>query len=536
MVSTACPEATAVGAKVLERGGNAVDAAIAVGFALAVTYPTAGNIGGGGFFLVRTKEGETNFIDFREKAPLGASEKMYLDRWGKVVPQSSTLGHRAVGVPGTVSGLYKAYSLYATLSWEELVAPAIDLAEKGFPVNQELARSLRKLRKYMEEYPGLKKFQRPDGKPFLAENIFYQPQLAATLSRIAAGGPAEFYSGETARLIAREMEKGGGLITLDDLKRYRSVFREPVSGSYRGNQIISAPPPSSGGTVLLEILNILEGYEFSGQEFFSAPVVHRMIEAEKIAYADRARYLGDPDFIDIPVERLISKDYAARCRSAIGESAAPVKNITDGDSQPPESEETTHYSIIDSLGNAVAATITLNGAYGSKVVVEGAGFLLNNEMDDFSVKPGVQNIYGLVGGKANAIAPGKRMLSSMTPTMVLREGRIFLIAGTPGGSTIITTVAQMIVDIIDFNLNPQEAVAAPRFHNQWIPDLVYHEKEAFSPPLRADLERRGHKLKERSDIGDVQLILVNERGYYGVSDPRGGGRSRGVRKIERRLN
>lgn len=530
MVSTACPEATAVGVSVLESGGNAVDAAVATGFALAVTYPAAGNIGGGGFLLARLTDGKITFVDFREKAPSAASETMYLDERGEVIEGASTLGHRSAGVPGTVAGLYKAWKLHGSMSWEKLLAPAIRLAGEGFPINYELALSLRKLMKYDAQYPALKMFYRENGRPLVPEDVLIQPQLAMTLTMISSKGPDSFYRGRIASLIVQEMRRGGGLITLEDLRDYRALVREPLAGTYRGFDIVSAPPPSSGGVILLEILNILEGFDLGGEEPLSGRVVHWMVEAEKRAYRDRALYLGDPDFTDVPVSRLTSKNYAEKMRAGIGDSATPSARLGAAVLSDPESEETTHYSIVDSAGNAVAVTVTLNSSYGSKVIVGGAGFLLNNEMDDFSIKPGEPNIYGLTGGKANSVQARKRMLSSMTPTIVLKEGRPVLVLGTPGGSTIITTVAQIIVDIVDFCMSPSDAVSTARFHHQWLPDLIYYEKDAFPRALLEELGRRGHILEARESIGDAQVIMIRQEETCGVSDPRGGGRSIGHEK------
>ncbi len=526
MVSSACPEATAAGVRVLEAGGNAVDAAIAVGFALAVSYPSAGNIGGGGFMLVRLAPGETVFIDFREKAPMGAHRDMYLDADGNVIDDLSVRGHLASGVPGTVAGLWKAHRMYGSKGWKELLAPSLKLAEKGFAVSPYLAASLERLHARFEQYPCLAGFFDIKGGLLEAGDILIQPELAGTLELIADLGQDGFYRGRTARMIADEMCGGGGLITEEDLASYKAVVRRPVEGSYRGFDIISAPPPSSGGIVLLEILNILEGYDMDGGR--DMETLHQVVEAERRAYADRARWLGDPDFIDIPVDNLISKDYAAELRKNIRSAATPSVELDGGGAAAPESEETTHYSVVDAEGNAVAVTTTLNGSYGSSVVVGGAGFLMNNEMDDFSVKPGVPNMYGLIGGEANAIEPGKRMLSSMTPTIVVKNGETWFVLGTPGGSTIITTVAQVMMNIIDFGMGPLEAVISPRYHHQWSPDLVYFEKDGLSDDEREGLEKKGHELRERSPIGDVQLIMKEGNSLTGVSDPRRGGLSRGT--------
>lgn len=532
MVVTACPYASSVGRAILEKGGNAVDAAVAAGFALAVTFPEAGNIGGGGFMLIRMGSGVTSCIDYRERAPMAAQRDMYLDENGEVIPDLSTLGHLAAGVPGSVAGLYHAHRVYGTMPWRDLIEPAVELADRGFEIAPRLAASLERLQRYRDRFTALREFMAPDGGTLKAGDRLVQSDLARTLARIAECGPDDFYRGETADLITREMRAGGGLITAEDLASYAVMEREPVRGSYRGYEIISAPPPSSGGIVLLQILNILEGYAFGELLHLSEQHVHYMVEAEKRAYADRARYLGDPDYVEIPVPLLLSKEYADHSRRSIVERATPAARLYGGGLADFSHEETTHYSIVDRSGNAVSTTTTLNGAYGSKVIVGGAGFLLNNEMDDFSVKPGVPNMYGLTGGEANAIEPGKRMLSSMSPTIVMCDSGVFIVLGTPGGSTIITTVAQIIVDIIDFDMDPESAVYSPRFHNQWLPDRISYEHGAFSPELIARLMNRGHTCVERAGvIGDVQLILIEDAVFYGVADPRGGGRAEGVETV-----
>ncbi len=522
MVVTASPRATGAGVGILKQGGNAIDAAVAVGFALAVTYPSAGNIGGGGFMLIRSSEGEVSFLDFREKAPLKASRDMYLDSEGEVVEGSSTAGHLASGVPGTVAGLYQAHSRYGVLEWSRVIKPAIQLAENGFEVDRHLALKLEKLEKFRKKFPGLRVFLDKYGKAPAEGALFRQPELAATLRRISAEGRDGFYRGKTAGLIIEEMKSGNGLITGKDLESYSAVERKPVEGSYRNFTVISAPPPSSGGIILIEILNMLEGFCIGQAGFLSPRDIHYIVESERRAYADRARYLGDPDFCRVPAESLTSKYYAERLIESIGRRATPSEDVEDI-LQYHEHEETTHYSIIDRSGNAVAVTTTLNGSFGSKVVVEGGGFLMNNEMDDFSIKPGVPNMYGLVGDVANQIEPGKRMLSSMSPTMVLDRGEIYLVVGTPGGATIITTVAQIILNMIDYGMDPHQAVSAPRFHHQWLPDLVYHEDGAFDRKLMDELESMGYNLKNRSLIGDVQLIEIRDSRITGVPDPRGGG-------------
>ncbi len=531
-VVTASPAATAVGVDILRRGGNAVDAAVAVGFALAVTHPQAGNLGGGGFMLLRLPSGEAFFIDFRETAPGGAARDMYLDSLGNVIEGLSTLGAMAAGVPGTVAGLHRAHSLYGAFPWRDLIEPAISLARDGFPASERLASSLRELQNYKDRFPGLLQFMRPDGSPLAPGDTLRQETLAGTLERIAAEGPEAFYRGAIAERIVEEMRASGGIISMGDLAGYEAIVREPLRGSYRGFEILSAPPPSSGGTVLIEILNILEGYDLQGKGFMSDQMIHYMVEAEKRAYADRARYLGDPDHTDNRVSLLISKRYASDLRETITPRATPSAEISGGPDADREKRETTHYSIVDGDGRAVSVTYTLNDSYGSKLVVGGAGFLLNNEMDDFSIKPGHPNLYGLVGGEANAIAPGKRMLSSMAPTIALKDGKAYLVLGTPGGATIITTIAQILVDMLDFGMTLEEAVSTPRFHHQWLPDCISVEYGAFGRYLQRNLAEKGHRIEERGPIGDAQAIEVRGSAACGMSDPRGDGGAGGVHPAE----
>jgi gamma-glutamyltranspeptidase/glutathione hydrolase len=531
-VVTASPPATAVGVEILRRGGNAIDAAVAVGFALAVTHPQAGNIGGGGFMLIRLPSGKASFIDFRETAPGAASRDMYLDSLGTVIEGLSTLGALAAGVPGTVAGLHRAHTLHGSLPWRALIEPAISLARGGFPVSDRLASSLRELQNYKDRFPGLLQFMRHDGSPLAPGDTLRQEALAGTLERIAGEGPDAFYRGAIAESIVEEMRATGGIISMSDLAGYEPVLREPLRGSYRGFEIISAPPPSSGGTVLVEILNILEGYDLAGKGFMSDQMIHYMVEAERRAYADRARYLGDPDYSDTRASFLISKQYASDLREAITPRATPSAEIGGGSDEDREKGETTHYSIVDGDGRAVSVTYTLNDSYGAKLVVRGAGFLLNNEMDDFSIKPGHPNLYGLVGGEANAIAPRKRMLSSMTPTIVLRDGKTYLVLGTPGGATIITTIAQIIVDMLDFGMSLEEAVSTPRFHHQWLPDCIRVEYGAFGRYMIRNLGEKGHRIEERGPIGDAQVIEVRGAAACGMSDPRGGGAAGGVHPAE----
>ena len=516
--------ASEVGVEILKKGGNAVDAAVATAFALAVTFPSAGNIGGGGFMLIRwAKTGRAVVVDYREEAPGRAERDMYLNEKGEVIPYASTLGYLSIGVPGTVAGLSLALERYGRMSLPEVMAPAIRLAEEGFVVTPSFSRSLERNAPRFSRFPSTRAIFLKNGKPYQPGELFCQPDLARTLKLIAKEGPSAFYRGEIARLIVKEMERGGGLITLEDLASYKAYIRQPIKGGYRGYEILSVPPPSSGGVALLQLLNILEGFDLPSMGHNTPESISLMVEAEKIVYADRAEYLGDPGFVQIPVQGLISKQYAADRRKKINLfHATPSDQIKHG--LPPlyESEETTHFSVVDRQGNAVANTYTLNGGYGSKVAVEGAGFLLNNEMDDFSSKPGYPNIYGLIGGEANAIAPHKRMLSSMTPTILLKDGKLFMVIGTPGGSTIITTVLQVILNVINHRMNIQEAVAAPRVHHQWTPDLLYIEKDTLPGEVLRALIKRGYQIKERGSIGDAHGILVDPTTgkLWGGADPR----------------
>jgi len=523
MVVTTNEIASKVGIEVLKRGGNAVDAAVAVGYALAVVYPSAGNIGGGGFMVIRLSDGRATTIDFREKAPGKSSTNMYLDEDGNVIRGLSTLGYLSAGVPGTVAGLSMALSRYGTMTLKELIKPAIKLAEEGFPMYQGLYRAIIGSKNSFLKFPSTSAiFLKDDGFYEIGEN-FIQRDLARTLSIIAENGPDAFYTGRIADLIERDMKKNGGLITKDDLMNYRAVEREPIIGSYRGYGIISMGPPSSGGIVLNEILNILEFYDLQKMGHNSSEAMHIIAEAERRAYADRARYLGDADFVSIPENGLISKRYAKELNSGIdSEKASSSDEINHGDPYPFENDETTHFSIVDRFGNAVACTYTLNGGFGSKVVVDGAGFLLNNEMDDFSIKSGYPNIYGLIGGEANSIKPGKRMLSSMTPTIITKDDKPFMVTGSPGGSRIITTVLQVIINVIDYEMNVKEAVDVPRFHHQWKPDIIYYEPYGFPKDVLKNLEKMGHKVSVRSYMGDANSILVDlEDGVlYGASDSR----------------
>jgi gamma-glutamyltranspeptidase/glutathione hydrolase len=497
--------ATQAGVEVLWDGGNAVDAAVTTAFALAVTHPAAGNIGGGGFLLYRPVWGEPAFYDFRETAPVRASASMFMVD-GRYDRQLHHESHVAVGVPGTVAGLYMAWKAHGKLPWRRLVEPAIQLAREGFMVSDGLARSLEAVLPQMQNYPAsMAQFSRA-GVPYEMGDVLKQPDLAKTLQRIAAKGPAGFYEGQTAELIEKEMRRGGGLITRADLASYRAIRREPLRGTYRGYDVFSAPPPSSGGTALIQMLNILEGYDLRGAGFGSADAVHLTAEAMRRAFADRARHLGDPGFNpDMPIARLISKDYAERLRRGIRPDRASVSSPTTFE-WPAESAETTHLSVVDAEHNAVALTYTLEDNYGSKIVVPGAGFLLNNEMGDFNAGPGLTDETGLIGTDPNLAAPGKRMLSSMTPTILARDGRFFLAVGSPGGRTMINTVLQVILNVVDFKMNVQQAIDAPRFHHQWLPDQIRYEPFGLSPDTVRLLQARGHQTGEGSSQGVAEGV------------------------------
>ncbi|MGV3761407.1 gamma-glutamyltransferase [Parapedobacter sp.] len=521
-VVTAHPEASAVGLQVLKDGGNAVDAAVAVQFALAVVYPNAGNIGGGGFMVYRSAEGEFAALDFREAAPKAATTDMYLDEEGNPIVDLSLRGQLASGVPGSVDGMVKAHDRYGKLDWATLLAPAIRLAEQGFVITEMQADELNRRKENFEKY-------NPEGTAFVkaaewvAGDTLVQPELAYTLTLISQQGRAGFYEGETADRIVAEMTAGNGIISHDDLKDYEAKWRNPVVSTYRGYRVVSMPPPSSGGIALISMLKSVEAYPLAQWGFQRDSTMRVMIEAERRVYADRATHLGDPDYYDVPREMLIDSAYNAdRMRNINFQHASFSSDIYAGEIPRTESEETTHFSIVDEHGNAVAITTTINGSYGSQVVVAGAGFLLNNEMDDFSVKPGAPNMFGLTGGEANAIEPGKRMLSSMTPTILEKDGGLFMVVGTPGGSTIITSVFQTILNVVDFGMDMQEAVSAPRFHHQWLPAEVAVEKDAISKPVRHALSTTGYKLVNRRAIGRVDAILVLPDGkLQGGADPRG---------------
>ena len=511
-----------VGVQILKRGGNAVDAAVAVQFALQVTYPQAGNIGGGGFMVYRSAGGVCNSLDFREKAPASASSGMYLDSAGNVIPDMSLYTHKAPGVPGSVDGMVTAHRKYGKLPWASLVRPAINLAKNGFKVSKHLADDLNQAAADFKRLNG--------GKNYLVSkatwhegDLLVQPDLAKTLVLIRDKGRAGFYTGQTARLIVAEMLSGKGLITKADLANYHAVWRKPVTGNYKGYKIISMPPPSNGGVALLSLLKMVESYPLKRWGYNSDSTVQLITEAERRVYADRSEYFGDPDFYKVPVESLLNPAYiTARMKNFSWDAATPSADIKPGSIQTHESDQTTHYSIVDSKGNAVAITTTLNDTFGSRIFVQGAGFLLNNEMDDFSAKPGTPNMYGLVGGKANAIQANKRMLSSMAPTIIEKHGKLFMVVGTPGGSTIITSVFQTILNVIEFNQSIQQAVSSKRFHHQWLPDVVYIEKAALDSLTQAKLAKKGYHINNRAPIGRVDAILVDTYGNYtGGADPRG---------------
>ncbi len=501
--------ASRVGRDVLARGGNAVDAAVAAAFALAVVHPAAGNIGGGGFLLYRPAQGAPVAYDFREQAPEAASATMFLDADGRYDSERHHESHLAVGVPGTVAGLHMAWSEQGSLPWKRLVEPAVRLAEDGFVVSEGLARSLKGILPELAPYPAsVAQFSR-EGVPYEAGDRLRQPDLARSLKRVAEQGRAGFYDGETARLIEEEMRANGGLITRRDLAAYRAKRWTPLVGTYRGYEILSMPPISSGGVVLIQMLNVLEGYDLAGLGFRSAASVHVIAEAMRRAFADRALHLGDPEANpDMPVGRLTSKDYAAALRGTIREAAAS-KSSPESFEWPSEGNDTTHVSVVDGKRNAVSLTYTLEESYGSKIVVPGAGFLLNNEMGDFNAGPGLTDAKGRIGTEPNLAAPGKRMLSSMTPTILTRDGELFMVVGSPGGRTIINTVLLAILNVVDHGMNIQEAIDAPRFHHQWLPDRIQYERHGLSPDTLALLALRGHALREVDVQGSVQGIVFD---------------------------
>ncbi|WP_035057300.1 gamma-glutamyltransferase [Andreprevotia chitinilytica] len=521
MVATEQNLATQVGVDVLKRGGNAVDAAVAVGFALAVVLPNAGNVAGGGFMVIHdAKTGANIALDFREMAPAKAFRDMYLDDKGNVVPGKSLYTHTAVGIPGTVAGLTHALKKYGSMPLATLMAPAIKLARDGYPVSRELAVLLKEETDNLGKWEATRAVFFRNGRPLQAGELLVQKDLAKSLTLIAEQGEKVFYEGEIGKKIVAEMERHGGYITLDDLKKYQVIERKPVLGNYRGYQVVSMPPPSSGGVHIVQMLNLLERYPLKDYGADSAQEIHVLAESMKLAYADRSQYLGDPEFVKVPVAALTSKTYADALAKGIDpDRARPAVEIKPGQLAPYESDQTTHFSIADKHGNVVATTYTLNLNFGSGIVAAGTGILLNNEMDDFSAKPGVPNAFGLVGNDANSIAPFKRPLSSMSPTIVLKDGKPWLVTGSPGGSRIITTTLQTIINSIDFGMNPAEAAITPRVHHQWTPDQLRIEK-GISADTRKLLEQKGHKLSLQPTMGRTQTIQIRDDGFYGFSDPR----------------
>jgi gamma-glutamyltranspeptidase/glutathione hydrolase len=518
MVVSAHPLATQIGLDILKQGGNAVDASIAVQFALAVCYPNAGNIGGGGFMVFRSATGEYATLDYREKAPSKATRDMYLDKNGQAIADKSQFGHLAAGVPGTVDGMVKAFDKYSKLKdWAKLIQPSIDLANRGYAVSEREAENLNEEQSYFVKY---NRFQTPFHKVKWSKgDIIKHPDLASTLIEIRDKKKEGFYTGKVAQLIVDEMKSGGGIISLEDLANYNAIWRAPLITYYKGHKIIGMPPPSSGGICLAQLLKIIEPYDIGKLGFQSADHVHLVTEAERRVYADRAQHMGDADFYPVPLKMLLDSSYIARRMIDFDKNKASIsKNISHGQ---PQSEETTHFCVVDPDGNAVSITTTLNGGYGAFTLVKGAGFILNNEMDDFSVKPGTPNMYGLLGSEANKIEPNKRMLSSMTPTIVEKDNKLKMVVGTPGGSTIITSVFQTIVNVIEFDKSIDQAVQARRFHHQWLPDVIFYEKNALSQETQNKLIAKGHTLKERDDIGRVEAILVKNGSLQGAADTRG---------------
>jgi gamma-glutamyltranspeptidase/glutathione hydrolase len=534
MVSSVSEIASQVGVDVLKRGGNAVDAAVAVGLALAVVWPSAGNLGGGGFMVIRQANGKATAIDYREMAPAAAHRNVYLDDKGEYVDESSTYGHAAAGVPGTVAGLAYALEKYGTMKWADVAKPARQLAAEGFPVWYQLERSLKNASKHLSRYPETNRIFLRDGKPYETGEIFKQPELAAVFERMIKRGPREFYEGKTAQLVEESMRRAanGGKVwmTVEDLKNYKAVEREPLRGVYRGHEIITMPPPSSGGVAMIEMLNILERYDLKTMGAGSSQAIHVMVEAMRRAFADRAQFLGDPDFVKVPVAGLISRKYADKLAATIDlERASTSQDVRSGDPLAYESEETTHFTVVDKDGNVASNTYTINDSFGNKITVEGAGFLLNNEMDDFAPKPGAPNAYGLIQGEANAVTARKRPLSSMTPTIVLKDGKLLFAVGSPGGPTIINTVTQVIVNIIDHGMNIQQAIDWPRVHHQWMPDQIVYEPYGLVPDVMNRLKSMGHKFGNQRYMGDAEGVMIEDKTdvRLGGSDPRLDGKSIG---------
>lgn len=535
MVASVSEIASRVGVDILKRGGNAIDAAVAVGLALAVVWPSAGNLGGGGFMVIRLADGRATAIDYREMGPAAAHRNVYLDAKGEYIKESSTYGHRAAGVPGTVAGLSYALEKYGTMKWASVAAPSRRLAANGFPVWYQLERSLKGGKEGLSRYPETRRIFLRNGTPYETGEIFRQPELAAVFARMIRRGPREFYEGRTARLIEASMRKaargGQPWMTVEDLKNYKPVEREPLRATYRGHEIITMPPPSSGGVAMIEMLHILERYDLKLLGAASSQHTHLLVEAMRRAFADRAEYLGDPDFVKVPVPGLTSRKYADGLAATIDpHQASTSQAIQHGDPLPYESEETTHFTVVDKFGNVVSNTYTLNDSYGNKITVEGAGFLLNNEMDDFAPKPGSPNFYGLIQGEANAVAARKRPLSSMTPTIVLKDGNLWFAVGSPGGPTIINTVMQVLINVIDHGMNIQQAIEWPRVHHQWMPDAITYEPYGLTTDVMKRLAEMGHKLTDRPRyMGDAEGIMIEDKTgiRLGGSDPRLDGKSVG---------
>lgn len=528
MVVSASGLASEVGIEILKKGGNAIDAAVAVGFALAVTYPSAGNIGGGGFMVIRLSDGRSTTIDYREKAPKIAHEKIFQDSLGNFLPQLSQEGTTSAGVPGSVAGLIYALEKYGTMNLKDVLAPAIKLAEEGFILDYRLAQSINYFYQDFLKYPSSEKIFTKNGQPFNEGDLFIQTDLAKTLKIIAEKGKDGFYKGEVAQKIITQIQSMGGIITYEDLKNYNPNERKPLTSSYRDYEIITMGPPSGGGITLIQTLNILENKTLSKEDWGSSEYIHLLTEAFKFSFADRSKHLGDPDFYKVPVDNLISKKYAKEVFDRISDNAIPSNQINPGNFfSSVESKETTHYSIIDRVGNVVSTTTTINSSYGSKIVVDGAGFLLNNEMDDFSSKPGEPNQFGLIGSEANKIEPGKRMLSSMTPTIITKNNKPVLILGSPGGSTIPTVVCQVILNYLDFGMDIQEAVNAPRFHHQWLPDQIDYEEFGIVKDVIENLVKKGQHIGDKKILGRVEAIAVEKNLYLGATDPRGFGAALG---------
>ncbi len=529
IVVSASPLASQIGVDILKKGGNAVDAAVAVGFVLAVTYPTAGNIGGGGFMVIHLADGINTTFDFRETAPYKATKDMFLDSLGNYNPDLSQKGWLSSGVPGTVHGLISALKKYGTMNLSEVIQPAIELAENGFTLTYDMVESINYYYDDFVKIVSSKKIFTKNGERFKEGDLFIQKDLANTLKLIRDDGIDAFYKGEIAQRIVSESSSDGGLFSLKDFSDYHSVEREPVIGNYRGYEIISMGPPSSGGICLIESLNILENVSFKPVQWHSSSHLHFLVETLKRVYADRSIHIGDSDFYNVPIDSLTSKVYSKNIFEQICDTATSSLEISTGNFNYYESPQTTHYSVADKYGNAVSTTVTINSAYGNKIVVDGLGFLLNNEMDDFSSKPGAPNQYGLIGSNANSIEPKKRMLSSMTPTIILNENKPFMIIGSPGGSTIITQVLQTIQNVIDFKMNIYDAIAAPRIHHQWLPDEIYSEPFSISDDTRTELLEKGHIFGKEITLGRMEGIMIdNEKNiFYGTSDPRGYGKAIG---------